>query len=208
MKKFVTGLLLIISVITLVFLLAYVMRTTSQVLPVVFAAPSVRQVKSIVRHSLYTGYGHLNGSYLDRGATKVSFKDDKGAEFAFTREEELELVGIHSNEGQFYLIFSAEYKPERGFLAYKTLGTSFVEVPLTELPFEVAFVNVGSKGVNAKRFFSPPTPSRPSIDFYETATAWLWSQRVTGLPVVGQRSLNIAAIDNVWKMWAQTISTK
>lgn len=208
MKKIVTCLLLSASLIGLFFLLGNVMRTTSRLLPVVFATPSVKQVKSIVRHSLYTGYGHLNGSYLDRGLTTISFKDDKGAEFLFTKEEELELVGIHSNGGLFYLIFSAEYKPERGFLVYKTVGASFMEIPLTELPFEVAFANVGSKGMNAKRFFSIPVPAQPSIDFYETATAWLWSQMTTGAPVLGQRSLDIAAIDKVWKMWARSIATK
>ena len=132
----------------------------------------------------YAGLPHMAGWYLSKGKTKVEIASGP-QRWSFEVDEELDLVGVHEIEEGLLLLFVAQYRPERGFLAFHSSEeSSFNPLPLAQVPPKAAFANFGSRGITARSFFDVAEVSAmPPDGFYDSATAWLWSQMTTCKPV-------------------------
>ena len=167
---------------------------------------STVEVTVSTRECLYAGWPHAKGIYLSSGATQVSLKTDAGKIYRFNSNEELRLVGVHFHGDAPFLVFVAHYEPARGFLAFAYQDHAFEAIDLAQLPPESAFANIGSRGATARRLFATsPLPSAPPGEFYETATAWLWSQMMTGKPVL-VAGMDRNAVKACWAQWAIPIA--
>lgn len=207
MKKLCIVTILLGAVLAVAFLLLTSARTHAQTTFIVPSTHEVKDLKITARERLYVGYPHVKGWYLDKGHTAISFNLNHALKFTFALEEELQLIGLHVLGGEVYLIFIAEYMPERGFLVFRSDKGSFVEIPLPDLPAEIAFANIGTKGTTTKNFLSVrPLPEQPPDEFYDTATAWLWSQMNTGDAVLSQ-GLNRSSVNERWKKWGSKIAS-
>ena len=158
------------------------------------------------KERIYAGLPHMAGWYLSNGKTKLEIVSGP-QRWAFVADEELDLVGVHEIEDGLFLLFVAQYRPERGFLAFQgSEETSFTSLPLTQVPPKAAFANFGSRGMTARGFFDvAEVGTMPPNGFYDSATAWLWSQMATGKPVLGNQ-LAAEAVRDHWKKWAPIIA--
>lgn len=158
------------------------------------------------KQCFYAGLPHMAGWYLSKGKTKVEIASGP-QRWSFEADEELDLVGVHEIKDGVLLLFVAQYRPERGFLAFHgSEESSFNPLPLVQVPPKAAFANFGSRGMTARSFFDVAEVSAmPPDGFYDSATAWLWSQMTTCKPVLGNQ-LAAEAVREHWKKWSPTIA--
>lgn len=158
------------------------------------------------KECFHAGLPHMAGWYLSKGKTKVEIASGP-QRWSFVNDEELDLVGVHQIEDGLLLLFVAQYRPERGFLAFHgSEESSFTPLPLVQVPPKAAFANFGSRGITARSFFDVAELSAlPPDGFFDSSTAWLWSQMATGKPVLGNQ-LAAEAVREHWKKWSPIIA--
>jgi hypothetical protein len=159
-----------------------------------------------VYERVYVGLPHGAGWYLSKGKTQIEGVSGR-QRWDFQADEELDLVGFHEVEDGILLICLAHYRPERGFLAFHSSeGGDFAPISLAEVPPRAAFANFGSRGKTARGFFDgAESGAGPPEGFYDSTTAWLWSQMATNQPVLGNQ-LSMEAVRECWKKWSPVIA--
>lgn len=149
---------------------------------------------------VYVAPRHASGIYLRSGATRVDVERDGRSSLSFSADEELSLFAVHQLVDAVYLIFMAEYKPERGFLAFtSSAGESFRPIAVNSLPPQIAYPNFGSRVAATHQILN--SNAQPPAEFYHMKTAWLWSQIATNKSVAAE-NMNVEAVDKFWGAWA------
>ncbi len=146
-----------------------------------------------VQKRIYAALPHMAGWYLSKGKTQVEITSGSWR-WSFDTNEELDLIGAHVVHDRVLLLFDSQYRPERGFLAFQApVETSFTSLALNQVPPKLAFPNVGQRGRVARAFFDvSDLGAVPPDGFYDSATAWLWSQIKTNTPVLDRFSKRLS----------------
>lgn len=151
-------------------------------------------VKVKSKESKYIGLPHGGGIYLRKGFTEIDLSAQDQS-YHFKIDEELSLFGVHFIQSSVYLVFRAEYKPERGFLAYKdNKKGGFDSIDITFLPEEIATPNYGK----FKKEKEVLVAAKSMDEILETMTACLWSQIATGKSFLPW-GVNEAEVAKIWK---------
>ena len=156
---------------------------------------------------VYVGPRHASGIYLSSGATQLDVELWDGRRLSFAADEELGLFAVHELDNKVYLVFTAEFKFERGFVAFaaKADENLFMPIAVNTLPPQVAYPNFGSRVMITRQTMA--VHELPPPEFYHTKTAWLWSQIASNKSVAAE-SLNVDEVDKFWVAWAAKLASQ
>lgn len=158
------------------------------------------------RPCVYVGFPHAKGFYLSSGETAVQVRIGESQEYTFNIDQELDVVAVQLFDQAIYLVFMAEYQPGRGMLVYQSDDKSFRRIDAAKLPPQIAFPNLTERADVARGIITSESANDvPPPEFYDTLSAWMWSQMVTNKAVLAE-GLDTDAVDQFWSKWRKEIA--